>query len=55
MQPIRKALFATAIAAGFIANAQAAATIQTLDITWYKAFHYTQVRRRRESRLRSMT
>ncbi|BCG05556.1 hypothetical protein PPGU19_101240 (plasmid) [Paraburkholderia sp. PGU19] len=36
MQPIRKALFATAIAAGFIANAQAAATIQTLDITWYK-------------------
>ncbi|RZF24273.1 hypothetical protein EVC45_39565 [Paraburkholderia sp. UYCP14C] len=36
MQLIRKALFATAIAAGFIANAQASATIQTLNITWYK-------------------
>jgi hypothetical protein len=36
MQMMRKAILATTIAAGLIANAHAAATIQTLDINWYK-------------------
>jgi hypothetical protein len=33
MQYIRKTLFATAIAASLIASADAAETVQTLDIT----------------------
>jgi hypothetical protein len=36
MQLLRKALFATAIAAGVVAGAHAAPLAQTLDITWYK-------------------
>ncbi|MGF6637185.1 hypothetical protein SAMN05445850_8503 [Paraburkholderia tuberum] len=34
MQLMRKALFATAIAAGLIAGAHAAPIAQTLDVTW---------------------
>jgi hypothetical protein len=36
MQSMRKALFATAIAAGFITGAHAAPWAQTHDVTWYK-------------------
>jgi hypothetical protein len=36
MQLMRKALFATAIAASLIAGAHAAPIAQTLDVTWYK-------------------